>query len=147
MAELYGQWLSKGVYQFTEGGNMQPPSRKRITEWVLDAWSQLFNENIKCCGLNLANDGTEDDFIHCLKNGQPCKAGRKAKTEFPPTSLVDESDAVNLFISPSKEEDANEEMNVIKDETDEKIIIIVCSFFNRLSRVKEKTYISNTSNL
>ena len=29
--------------------------------------------------------------------------------------LVDESDAVNLFISPSNEEDANEELNVIED--------------------------------
>ena len=70
MTELYDQWLSGGVHQFTEGGNMKSPSRKRIIEWVLDAWSQLFNKNIikffKCCGLNLANDGTEDDFIHCL---------------------------------------------------------------------------------
>ena len=58
---------------------MNLPSRKTITEWVLDAWSQLSKKNIKsfkCCGLNLANDGTKDDFIHCLKKGQPCEAGR-----------------------------------------------------------------------
>ena len=60
MTKLYDQWLSEGVHQFTEGGNMKPPSRERIIEWVLDAWSQLFKENIikSCCGLNLANDGT-----------------------------------------------------------------------------------------
>ena len=49
---------------------MNIPSREGIVEWVLDAWSQLSKENIKmlkCCDLNLANDGTEDDFIHCLK--------------------------------------------------------------------------------
>ena len=60
MTELYDQWLSEGVHQFTEGGNMKPPSRKRIIEWVFDAWSQLSKENIKksfqCCGLNLANE-------------------------------------------------------------------------------------------
>ena len=60
---------------------MKPSSRKRITEWVLDAWSQLSKENIvksfKCCGLNFANDSTEDDFIPCLKKGQPCEAGRQ----------------------------------------------------------------------
>ena len=81
MTELYDQWLSEGVHQFAEGGNMKPPSRERIIEWVLDAWSQLSKESIiksfKCCGLNLANDGTEDDFIYCLKKGQSCEAGRQ----------------------------------------------------------------------
>ena len=40
---------------------------KKIFEWVLDTWSQLSKENIKlikCCGVNLAKDGTEDDFVH-----------------------------------------------------------------------------------
>ena len=44
---------------------MNLPSRKTITEWVLDVWSQLSKKNIKsfkCCGLNLANDGTKDDL-------------------------------------------------------------------------------------
>ena len=109
MTELHNQWLSEGVHQVTEGGNMKLPSRKRIIEWVLDAWSQLSKENIKllkCYGLNLANDGREDDFIHCLKKGQPCKAGRQ-KLNSQLSILVDESDAVNPFISPSDEEDAN----------------------------------------
>lgn len=60
--------------------------------------------------------------------------------------LVDESDAVNLFISPSNEEDANEELNVIEDERDEEIILYICSFVNRLFCVREKSYINNTSN-
>ena len=117
MAKLYDQWLSEDVHQFTEGGNMKPPSRKGIIEWVLDAWSQLSKANIlklfKCCNLNLTNDGTEDDFIHCLKMRQPCKAERQnLKSQL--SILVDESDAVNPFISSSDEEDANEGMNVIE---------------------------------
>ena len=80
MTELHDQWLNEGINQFTEGGNMKTPSRKRIIEWVLDAWSQLSKENIKklfwCCDLNLRNDGTEDDFIHCLKKGRAQEAGR-----------------------------------------------------------------------
>ena len=62
MTKLYDQWFCEGVHQFTEGGNMKPPSKKRIIKWVLDIWSQLSKENIKsfkCCGLNLTNDGTE----------------------------------------------------------------------------------------
>ena len=92
-----------------------------------------------CSGLNLANDGTENDFIHCLKKGQSCEAGRqKVNSQLPISG--DEKDAVNPFISPSDKEDANEEMNVIKDERDEEII-------NCLSCVKEKSYINNTLNL
>ena len=128
MTQFYDQWLSEGVHQFTEGGNMQPPFRKRIIECVLDVWSQLSKENH-------ANDGTEVDFIHCLKKGQPCEA-RRQKLNSQPSILVDKSDAVNIFISPSDEEDLNEEMNVIEDETHEDIIMQVCNFFNRLSCVK-----------
>ena len=69
------------------------------------------------CGLNLANDGMEDDFIHYLKKEQPCKAERE-KLNSQLSILVDETDVVNPFISPSDEEDANEEMNVIEDERD-----------------------------
>ena len=71
--------------------------------------------------MNLANDRIEGDFIHCLKKRQPCKAGRQ-KLNSQLLILVDENDAVNPFISPSDEEDANEEMNVIKDETNEDFI-------------------------
>ena len=80
MTESYDQWLN-GVHQFTEGGNMKLPPRKRIVEWLLDTWSQLYKENntksFKCCSLNFANDGTEDEFMHCLRKRKPCKAGRQ----------------------------------------------------------------------
>ena len=82
-----------------------------IIEWLLEAWSQLPKENItklfKCCGLSLVNDGMEDDFIHCLKKGQPCKTGRK-KLNSKLSILVDERDSINPFISLSNEEDAKE---------------------------------------
>ena len=37
MTDLCNQWLSDGVHQFTEGGNMKTPFRKRVTEWALNA--------------------------------------------------------------------------------------------------------------
>ena len=84
---------------------MKSPSRKRVIEWVLDAWSQLSKENItkslKCWGLNLANDGKGITFFHCLRKGQPCAAGRQ-KLNSQLSILVDKSDAVNSFISPSQ---------------------------------------------
>ena len=69
----------------------------------------MSKENInwfKCCGLNLAKDGTQDDFVHCLKKGQPCEAGRQYLNS-QLSILVDESDAVNPFTSPSDDEDAS----------------------------------------
>ena len=147
MSKLYDQWLREGFYQFAEGGNMKPLSTKRRIEWGRDAQSQLSKENIiksfTCCGLNLANDGTEDDFIHCLKKGQPCKAGRQ-KLDSQLSILVDESDVVNPFISLSDERDPNKEMNVIEDK---EIIMKINGFLNRLSCAKGKSYINNTSNL
>ena len=80
---------------------------------------------MKCCYLNLAINGAKDDFSHNLKKGQTCKAGQQ-KVNSQLSILVDESDAVNPFISPSDEEDANEEMNVIEDETE--IIMKICNF-------------------
>ena len=68
-----------------------------------------------------------------------------------PAILVDKSHVVNPYIFLSDEEDANEvmedEIDFIKEEIDEEIIMLIHSFFNRLSCVKEKSYINNTSNL
>ena len=63
-----------------------------------------------------------DDFIYCLKKGQPSEAGRE-KLNSQLSVLVDKSDAVNQFIFSSDEEDADAEMNVIEDVTDEEIIM------------------------
>ena len=78
----------------------------------------------KCSGLNLANDGTEDDNIHCLKKGQPSAAGME-KLNWQLSILSDESQGNNPFISLSDEEDAAEEMNVIDDDDDEMIDVDV----------------------
>ena len=61
-------------------------------------------------------------LIHCLKKEQPCEAGRQ-KLNSQLSIAVDEIDAVNPSIFLSDEEDANEEINVNKDQTDEEIIM------------------------
>ena len=85
-----------------------------------------------------------DDLINCLKKGEPCKA-EEQKLNSQLSVLADESDFVNSFISPSNEEDVNEEINVTEDETE--IIMKICSFFIHFSCVKVKIFINNTSNL
>ena len=85
MSQLY---ISLGQKQiklcFDAPGELLPP-RKRIVEWILEAWSKLSKEMIQksflACGLTNAVDGSEDDEIHCLKPGQPCEKGRELLRE------------------------------------------------------------------
>ena len=55
--------------------------RREIIKWILEAWDELLCESIKrsfvSCALATAMDGSQDDEIHCLKEGQPCHT-RKA---------------------------------------------------------------------
>ncbi|CAH3162370.1 unnamed protein product [Porites lobata] len=79
--EKYDEWLgSVGIHEETAAGNLKAPPRKTILQWILDAWSQLPTELIKksftSCALNLPVDGSQDDTIHCLKEGQLCSSGR-----------------------------------------------------------------------
>ena len=77
VTELHSQWLSEGVHQYTEGGNIKAPSRKRIVEWILGAWSQLPKESIiksfKCWQTMVLKMTTSIAIKKC----QPCAAGMK----------------------------------------------------------------------
>ena len=78
--EKYDEWLEAvGIYQETDGGNLKPPPRRTIVNWILDSWNQLSSETIsksfKACALTSAIDGSEDNNIHSLKQGQPCHSG------------------------------------------------------------------------
>ena len=68
-----------GLHQETDGGNLEPPPRRTIINWILDSWNQLSSETIsksfKACALTSAIDGSEDNNINCLKEGQPCHSG------------------------------------------------------------------------
>ena len=79
ITELYDEWLASGVHTYTSAGNMRPPTRKTIVEWVLKSWSQLSNytikESFKCCDITIAPDGSEDEKITYFKEGQPCASG------------------------------------------------------------------------
>ena len=33
--ESYDEWLTSGVHQYTEAGNMKPASRHLVVEWIL----------------------------------------------------------------------------------------------------------------
>ena len=76
MKQLNYNWLSQGTQEYTTSKNLKAPRRKLMVEWLLESWASLFleviKESCKVCGLNLVLDGSEDDLIHCFKEGQTC---------------------------------------------------------------------------
>ena len=79
MIDLCNEWMVEGVQQLTKGGNPKHPPRRKLIQWVLQAWEELSSEIItksfKSCGLNLATDGSEDGQIHCFRKDSSCSIG------------------------------------------------------------------------
>ena len=80
--EKYDQWLvEEGINQLSSAGNLKPPLRSTIVNWILEAWEEVSPKTIKksykSSALNLATDGSEDNLNHCFKEGEPCKAREK----------------------------------------------------------------------
>ena len=63
LRESYDSWLAGHDHQLTPQGNMHPPSRRAIIEWVLSTWKKLPQELIQksfvSCALSTKLDGTE----------------------------------------------------------------------------------------
>ena len=79
--EKYDEWLGTiGIHEETAAGNLKSPPRRAILQWILDAWTELptdvIENSFRSCALNLPVDGSNDDVIHCFKEGQPCSTGR-----------------------------------------------------------------------
>ena len=126
--EKYDMWLeNEGINQETECGNLKPPPRRTIVEWILSAWNDLCSDTIrksfKACALTSALNCEKDGEIHCLKPNQPCHAGLAMlkdqmemfnETEDNPfTPSCDEiTDAAPLDIIVDEDEEEDEDINV-----------------------------------
>ena len=74
-SEKYDEWLaSEGILREAECGNLKPPPRKVIVQWILKSCAKLSSDMIRklflACGLSDAIDNSEDDEIHCFKEGE-----------------------------------------------------------------------------
>jgi hypothetical protein len=78
---MYEEWISSGNMTYTAGGNLKPPSRLLVCEWVMKAWDSISREYIeksfKTCAISNATDGSEDDEILCLRPNEPCYCVRE----------------------------------------------------------------------
>ncbi|KAG7255433.1 hypothetical protein CRUP_038017 [Coryphaenoides rupestris] len=85
--DAYDQWMAGDAdKQYTAGGgNLKAPARRLLVDWVIAAWDKLdkdlIRKSFKVCGQSVKTDGSEDNLIHCFKEGQPCAAGQEALTQ------------------------------------------------------------------
>jgi hypothetical protein len=63
----------RGQHSFTKGGNLRPPSRQLIAQWVKSAWDKVPKDVIVksflVCGISGKIDGSLDDQINVIKQG------------------------------------------------------------------------------
>ena len=84
---------------------MKAPPRRKIVEWILEAWENLsknlITRSFNTCTLNLATDGSEDEFIYCFKKEGACpNIADRLKEAL--QVLSDESSEENLFNEGTK---------------------------------------------
>ena len=121
--DRYDEWLSNGVHEYTAGGNMKPPPRRKVVKWVLGSWDalseDLIKKSFKSCGLNLKTDGSEDEIVYCFKSGSPCAAGLSLLND--QTAMLDDpSLQINPFeITVLNREEAAESFHLLDEDNDE----------------------------
>ena len=109
MHSCYDAWLSEP--SFTKGGNMKPPQRSLLCDWVRVSWEcvsrGMIKESFMSCAITTFPSGSDDDQIHCFKPGQPCEAGRSVLAEAMEklNSSLDSGDADDPFASNEDEDE------------------------------------------
>ena len=123
MENCYDTWLScPAAHQYTKGGNLKAASRPLICDWVKSSWQKISQETIKAsfvsCAITTSTDGSDDDKIHCFKEGQPCAEGRRLLDEKMQALLANvTADAEDPFADD--EDDEETEINeLVIDQTD-----------------------------
>ena len=81
MRSHYDTWLTQPAnFEYTQGGNVKPPSRTLLCDWVKSSWEsvsvEMIKNSFKSCAITTSTDGSEDDKIHCFQPSQPCSEGR-----------------------------------------------------------------------
>ena len=126
MRQCYDTWLAEpSVYEYTKGGNMKPPARSLLCDWIKSSWNAVPNEMVRdsflSCAITTPTSGSKDDRIHCFKPGQPCEAGKAMLVEeMKKLNLSLDGDAISTdpFASDCDEgEDENNEIYIEEDES------------------------------
>ena len=120
----YDTWLSEpSVHEYTKGGNLKPPSRSLLCQWIKEAWNDIPEERIRdsfrSCAITTKTDGSEDNHIHCFKAGQPCEAGGEELLKEMETLNEDSQNADKDPFASDVDEEETEENEACIDDTDD----------------------------
>ena len=62
--------MATGEKSYTPAGNMRPPMKLQVLQWVKLAWDAVSEErSFRVCGITVNPDGSEDSEVSCLKEG------------------------------------------------------------------------------
>ncbi len=122
LRSLYDTWLADtSNHEFTKGGRLKPASRSLLCNWVKKSWetvsTDIIKESFVNCAITTATDGSDDDRIHCFKQGQPCEEGRCVLADqmkaFETSPLTDRDDPFSS--DEDMEETENNEICIDQD--------------------------------
>ncbi|GBB85252.1 hypothetical protein RclHR1_11800008 [Rhizophagus clarus] len=64
---LYNNWMSKAIKDYTPSGKIKRPFYSLVASWVKEGWdaidTSMIRRSFKCCGILNATDRTEDTLI------------------------------------------------------------------------------------
>ena len=122
--ELYGEWTATGEKSYTQAGNIRAPNKLQCLEWVKKAWESVSQDivikSLRCCGISVKVDGTEDIEIHCIKDGGiAAEAFAEISQRTAALLATDESDSESDDDIDEDEGELEENEAVIEDDATE----------------------------
>ncbi|GBB96673.1 hypothetical protein RclHR1_28050001 [Rhizophagus clarus] len=67
LRNLYNNWMSEAIKDYTPSGKIKRPSYSLVASWVKEGWdaidTSMIRRSFKCCGISNATDRTEDTLI------------------------------------------------------------------------------------
>ena len=127
MHSCYDTWLAHpDCHEYTRGGNLNPPARSLICEWVNSSWQavpvEMVKESFLSCAITTDTYDRDDHKVHCFKPGQPCGAKRSLlhteTQKLLTASRVNELDH-DPFASDTDEEEAEKNEALIEEDEEE----------------------------
>ena len=123
----YDTWLSEpACHEYTAGGNMKAPSRSLLCHWVKSSWdaisTEMIKKSFKSCAITTSADGSEDNLIHCFKEGEPCIAGRSLLSQEMERLQDDNNDDSDPFAAMSDQEEVENNEVCIDDDLAEEAV-------------------------
>ena len=121
LRQFYDDWMVNGEHTYTPAGNMRPPTRRLLVQWIVDSWQslqqQLIIDSMKSCAITVAPDGSEDNQIGCFKPTGPLEGGRTLLQERREAAVAAaEADVFEDDVDPITDDEA---MDVDEDNTDD----------------------------